>query len=519
MYFSVEKGVPTMDKQLKKLVNKLRLYLFVQSLLKNLFIGFAVGSTISLIIASISILVPWYSASYLEIEVFIVVGLISIIWSIIKYPSKKESALKLDKTGLEERFLTAIELYGDDTFFAALQKKDALKHLEGISFKKSLPLTISWKQCLLSFVLFTCMLLTSFWPSKAKVEAEKRHEVAIEAEELVEKLEKLEPEYTQEDLKQIAEIDKELLKELEQIKKELEDATSKAELEKSTQRAEKKLEQMAQQAKDSSLRDQFFQMSASLNGQSLPANESQLAKLEKMEEELKELEEQLEQGESVGELDSEQLKELAEQMQELASELNNDQLSQSASNFSQMSQNISDLSAQQLAQATQSVQQAISQSQNIQQQANNSASANSGNNNSNNNANGDGQNGSDGSGNNSSGNGNGNGTGNGNNSGNGNGSGWNYGSNVGSEGDISYNGEMVAIPNEVGDDENLTGQPIEGDSYTSQGGPSITWSGTSVDYEQVLKEYSEKAYAQIEGDNYPSGVQGIIKAYFEELNQ
>ena len=78
---------------------------------------------------------------------------------------------------------------------------------------------------------------------------------------------------------------------------------------------------------------------------------------------------------------------------------------------------------------------------------------------------------------------------------------------------------MVSVPGALGDDENLTGRQNEGASYTSQGGASLTWSGNSVEYGQVIGEYSRQALSRISGSDYPAGVQDIIKSYFEQLNQ
>ncbi len=518
-----------MDKQLRKLVNKLRIYLFGQSLLKNLLIGLIVSSSISFVIAMISIFIPWYEATYWEIGIITVVLTLAIFWSIIKYPSKKQAALKLDRTGFEERFLTAIELCGDDSFFSNLQKKDALKHLEGVSFFKRLPISISFRQVAICFTCVVCMLLATLWPSKAKIVAEERHEIKLEVEEIIEKIEKLEPDISKDEKEELSEIDKELLEQYEEIKRELEKADTKEDLDKATQRGDKKLQQLAQKAENTELKEQFQQMSASLSGDMLPANGEQLAELEKIENQLKEELDNLANG---GELNSEQLEEIIEQMKDLADKLDNSELGESADNLSESIQQSQDKtpSADQLAQATQSVQQAISQSQNQnnqgnQDQANGGQNGENGNRPGENGENGDtsaeGNGGGEGQEGNSGGQNEGNGNGEGNGSGPGGvGGGWNYGSNIGSEDtNISFNGEQVSIPNEVGNDENLSGKPVEGDSSLSEGGPSLTWSGTSVDYEQVLGDYSDKAYAQIEGDSYPASIQDVIKAYFEELNK
>lgn len=78
---------------------------------------------------------------------------------------------------------------------------------------------------------------------------------------------------------------------------------------------------------------------------------------------------------------------------------------------------------------------------------------------------------------------------------------------------------MVSVPNGTSDDENLTGRKNEGTSYVTEGGDSLTWSGDSVEYGQVIGEYSKQALSEIQGSDYPAGVQDIVKSYFEQLNQ
>ena len=100
----------------------------------------------------------------------------------------------------------------------------------------------------------------------------------------------------------------------------------------------------------------------------------------------------------------------------------------------------------------------------------------------------------------------------------GHGGGMNMGSNQGIETEETYDGEMISVPNDIGDDDNLIGQAGQGESYTSTGGPSLTWKGQQVEYNSVFGQYKEQAISQIENGTYPSGVQDIIKSYFEKLS-
>lgn len=136
----------------------------------------------------------------------------------------------------------------------------------------------------------------------------------------------------------------------------------------------------------------------------------------------------------------------------------------------------------------------------------------------------DGQGGSGGSGNeNGSGSGeNGDGFGNGN---DGTGQG-NSGSDSGTQGSGRGTGssnaahDYVSIPNAVGDDPALTGDKV-GDQnsqyFRQQNG--LAWEGEHVDYNSVIGEYTDSAYEGIASGRYPSGMENVIRDYFENLNK
>mgnify|MGYP004694146553 FL=1 len=77
---------------------------------------------------------------------------------------------------------------------------------------------------------------------------------------------------------------------------------------------------------------------------------------------------------------------------------------------------------------------------------------------------------------------------------------------------------MITIPNRLFQENGrLDGKVNDSSgSLTQRGGEA--WSGTSIDYQQVIGNYSKNAYNKVEGSNYPSGVQDIVKSYFKDLN-
>ena len=53
--------------------------------------------------------------------------------------------------------------------------------------------------------------------------------------------------------------------------------------------------------------------------------------------------------------------------------------------------------------------------------------------------------------------------------------------------------------------------------YRQQNG--LAWEGSHVDYNSVLGQYMDNAYEGIANNRYPSGMEPVIRNYFESLNQ
>lgn len=118
-----------------------------------------------------------------------------------------------------------------------------------------------------------------------------------------------------------------------------------------------------------------------------------------------------------------------------------------------------------------------------------------------------------------SGTGDGSGQGDGNGSGNGSGQGDGLG---GGRGTGSSNAvhDYVSIPNAVGDDPALTGNKYgdENSDYIRQQN-GLAWEGEHVDYNSVIGQYTDSAYEGIVSGKYPTGMESVIRDYFENLNK
>lgn len=80
--------------------------------------------------------------------------------------------------------------------------------------------------------------------------------------------------------------------------------------------------------------------------------------------------------------------------------------------------------------------------------------------------------------------------------------------------------EYVSIPNSLGEDGALAGGKNgsqDSEFYRQING--LAWEGEHVDYNSVIGEYTESAYEGIANGRYPSGMESVIRDYFENLNK
>ena len=504
-----------MDQQIKKFVNRLRLWIFVKQLVHALLWCMPAGLFLGAVLETVSCFVPWYDVHYWAAGAAAAGAAAAVIWALWRYPSAHKAALLLDRTGLSERTVTALDLAGDDSFLSELQKKDTWAQLSGVKFHKRLPWNVSWKNICLLAVMCVLFAGTGLLPSPARIRAKELHKVAEQAEAQIEKVEKAWKELEQEKKKQADAQIEEYGNMLEDIQKELKEADSQEALEKALERAEHKLNQAAEKTDNKSVKNRMKQLSLALNPdqkdiadeekQKKSADMKAAQEMKNAAEEAEKLLNQLLESENLNELSQEELEPLERTLKELAKLSSDQELAESLRKAaSQMHSGKADGNTLTAAQAAVS---ALKKAAGTQLASGGTEGQS-----------GPGNHSGSGTGN-GTGNGSGSGTGNGTGNGSGNGTGWNYGSKNGSEKEITYNGEMVSVPGALGDDENLTGRQNEGASYTSQGGASLTWSGNSVEYGQVIGEYSRQALSRISGSDYPAGVQDIIKSYFEQLNQ
>lgn len=438
-----------------------------------------------------SLLVPFYHVHLAAALCFGAGLLAGAGYAVYRRADMKQAASRLDSFGLKERMLTAYENLDKEDTFAGLQREDAFTHYEQVRGRIKIPLLPDKRHILALVVSAAAVIGMSFIPSPVRDQAKLRHQVQEQAAEENEELEKLLDALQDVDMESLTEQQKAQLQELvdtmELSREELAKADSweslfaaAGRLDYKYQQAAQSLEQLAGQIESPDMAglagaEAFAKAAAAQNNPptASPGTPSGSA------------------GNGNG----------GEDGDNGSGDGNGDGENNAGGENGQGGKNNSG-------------------DESSQNGKNGSGDGSAQNGNNNGSGNGSGEDGENGSGN-GNGQGNGNGSGNGQGNGNGNGQGGGNGSGGGrGTGSSDAAHDYVSIPNATGDDASLTGNKNgaqDSDYYRQQNG--LAWEGDHVDYSSVIGEYTDSAYEGIANGKYPSGMESVIRDYFENLNQ
>lgn len=438
-----------------------------------------------------SLLVPFYHVHLAAALCFGAGLLAGAGYAVYRRADMKQAASRLDSFGLKERMLTAYENLDKEDTFAGLQREDAFTHYEQVRGRIKIPLLPDKRHILALVVSAAAVIGMSFIPSPVRDQAKLRHQVQEQAAEENEELEKLLDALQDVDMESLTEQQKAQLQELvdtmELSREELAKADSweslfaaAGRLDYKYQQAAQSLEQLAGQIESPDMAglagaEAFAKAAAAQNNPptASPGTPSGSA------------------GNGNG----------GEDGDNGSGDGNGDGENNAGGEDGQGGGNNSG-------------------DESSQNGKNGSGDGSAQNGNNNGSGNGSGEDGENGSGN-GNGQGNGNGSGNGQGNGNGNGQGGGNGSGGGrGTGSSDAAHDYVSIPNATGDDASLTGNKNgaqDSDYYRQQNG--LAWEGDHVDYSSVIGEYTDSAYEGIANGKYPSGMESVIRDYFENLNQ
>lgn len=499
-----------LDLYIKKKISAVRRRITTVLLVSYLFLGLVVGMGAAALIMLLSLFLPMYYAAFFATAAIILGLFTGVLLTFIKRPDMKRCALLLDSRGFKERVVTSYERAGKEDEFSRLLKEDTKDRLDGFDIRGAFPVKLPVNQVVAFLLLAVIVAVSGLIDSPARKQARAEHEIVMEAkkeaEKLTDALEKLE------DQKELGEEEKkELTDMLEEAKKELLESEGAEDIDKAKERLTKKLEQNMKELLAEDKREaakELFNMAMELNPSLSQEDKKELADaMEKLSELSDQLSDAKKQAEEKGldSLSEEELSELAANLNKAAANMSDEELAAALKNAAaSVSEADLEEALSTLANAQGNVMAA-----GIDSDGSVSLASASGENS----AGGEGTENGAGAGTGANGQGSGQG------SPGGNGTGWYNGSDKGAESEEIYNGDFVSVPENYQDNENLTGKPVEGDSYKQEGGPSLTWDGIRMNYQQVIGDYVTKAYERIESGSYPADYKEAIRYYFEYLNQ
>lgn len=530
------------DKEIIKLIRKIRDRLHAALMLDCMAISIIAVLSSGIIYVIASRFIPFYNV-YLNILKATGAGLpAAFLYAAFKTPKDSHAALKADSLGLSERTVTALELVGNQSSIALLEKKDALEHLRKIDYRKRIPVRPNRRYLAVCLLLAAVLALSGFVPNPMAARAAELHNIRKKAAEQHKKVDKI-VEAVKNNPKLTEEQKKEIETKLAELKKELKAAEDEKEMSKALQRAEKKLEYMKEKytpGDDLNKIAEVFaknEMTKAMADMIKKGDAKALKEdIRKLAEELKKLtpEEKQKFTEELNKL-AEELKnnpELAKAFSELAKKLASGELGNLSNELSRLDQSISELME------NASIRDALSE---ISKQL---SSMNSSQNSSRQGQ----QQGQDGSGHQGQGNmpGSGNQPGHGNQpDGNGQGKGQSGGAGNGTDmgtenptpippgssgiskkdGSVKKDGEYekVFTPQTLGGEgetSNLSGTKGPGgttEQVITDKGQTVR--GASVPYNQVIGQYRDRAMDSINTSDIPTGLRDMVKEYFTSLEE
>lgn len=517
------KNMKQEEGRIRQFLSRVQMRIGIYAVLKKCIWCLSVGMVLAAVTGIFACVFPLYYALHIQLGVLGLSLVVGLIWSLVTYPDMKQAARAVDDLGYQERFATAVEMFGESGFFPERQRMDTLEKIPGIDIRHGIRFSVSWKWLTVFGISMVCVIWLAALPTPAKKEADLAHKLAKAVEDKVDDTETLKKEL--EKLAKASDLSEEDIKKLSKIlsdsMEELSKAESKKEIAKAEQRMEKKLKEAAKELGGEENKELLDALAKALGDKNLASQAEFLKKLSEMAQKSSAVAKNKELLSNLSEyLSKEELEKLAKAMEEA---LENGELTEEQ--LAEMLENMDNVDA--LAASAKLSDSALADAGAIQNGTNgqNNSSQN-GNNQNNGNQNGAGNQGEGNQGGDGQGNGNGDGDspGNGSNGGNaqgggGLGGGMNHGSKNGIEKeDVLGDKKEQVYVGKTGNDENLTGKHSGNTSYTTKSDQSMAWSGNRVDYNSVVGSYKSKANSQIQSGSVPYGMEDAVKSYFSELD-
>lgn len=521
------------EQEIRGFLKQLRKQLMLQRSLWYLALYGLIGAVFALLCNLLSLWIPIYGGEWIGFAgclVFLLFG--SIHW-LCRLPKEQQAAVLGDQAGLEERLTTSLEGRGKSDLMSRLQRRDTVEQIRGFRIAERLPLRGYPKWYAGMAFCLVLALCCAFYPTEAKKLAKERHALSVikkVAEKQLDQADKKLEEQAEEGKLQETEQNK-LREILQTAKKEIKDSKDTEDIRKAQERLETKLVDSLPKDMDAKTAKNLQSLVQNQDLMAMADYQQALDQLAENSDTIASVKQELQ---SLGELLGTQQKQaLINQLQQALADgnvtqqeisdalqsLDNANASYTQTKLSQAGTSQSSANAQ--PGSTGQPGASAGQGQSGEWQSGQNGQNGSGQGNASNNGDGNGSGSGDGNG---SGNGNGSGSGSGSGSGNGSGSGHGGGYSTGSEQGIERKeqageAEQVWIPEETGDDENLTGQKRGSSSMRRKSEQQGTTSaGSKADLESVSGSYEKRAYSKLQKQKIPDSMEDLVKEYFSSLD-
>lgn len=498
------------------------------------------GAVFALLCNLLSLWIPIYEGEWIGFAGCLVFLLFGAIHWICRLPKEQQAAVMGDQAGLEERLTTSLEGRGKSDLMSRLQRQDTVEQIQNFRIKERLPLQAYPKWYAGMGLCLVLALCCAMCPTDAKRLAKERRALSVVkkvAEKQLDQADKKLEEQAGEGKLQETE-QKKLREILQTAKKEIRASKDTEDIRKAQERLETKLVNSLPKDMDAKTAKNLQSLVQNQDLAAIADYQQALDKLAESSDTIAGVKQELQ---SLGELLGTQQKQALidqlnqaladgnitqQELSEALQSLNNANASYTQTKLSQAGTSQSSANAGPGATGQPGASAGSGQSKEGQSGQNGSGQGNTSNN-SDGNGSGSGDGNGSGSGNgngNGSGSGNGNGSGSGGGSGNGSGAGHGGGYSSGSEQGIERKeqageAEQVWIPEETGDDENLTGQKRGSSSMRQKSGQQGTSrAGSKADLGSVSGSYEKKAYSKIQKQKIPDSMENMVKEYFSSLD-
>ncbi|GAA0124574.1 hypothetical protein UT300019_04760 [Clostridium sp. CTA-19] len=227
-------------KEIKNTLFKCKIRIFIKKLINNLLIGFIVGFLMVIVLKGISFFIPTYD--YIKKSLILIgcTSLVSIIYSVVKFPTYKETGKIVDYINLKNRVTTFLEMEDNNSPYYELLFEDVKLQLKNFDIKK-LKIKPNIKYIKIFSITFLAFFLAIFIPNPLKEEASKLKALNTEQKNEVKKVEKIEKELKSD--KEVSEIKKlQIENQLKELKKEIKKSKSEKEIAKALEKTSVKLD-------------------------------------------------------------------------------------------------------------------------------------------------------------------------------------------------------------------------------------------------------------------------------------